>query len=45
MPNSAILVISSVHWIHDGVYTCIVTDGSDIIETESSLNVLSKLIL
>ena len=41
--NNASLVIESAHWKHAGVYTCIVTGGSDMIQSESSLDVLGKL--
>ena len=42
--NSTRLIIESAHWKHAGVYTCIVAGGNDIIQTESSVDVLSKLI-
>ena len=41
--NSASLIAESAQWKHAGVYTCIVTGGSDIIQTESSLDVLGNL--
>ena len=41
--NYASLIIESAHWKHTGVYTCIVVGGSDTIQAESSVNVLSKL--
>jgi hypothetical protein len=41
--NYVSLIIGGVHWKHTGVYTCIVVGGSDMIQAESSLNVLSKL--
>lgn len=41
--RSTILVIESAQWIHDGLYTCIVTDGCDTIQAEGSLDVLSEL--
>ena len=40
--NSASLIIESAHWKHAGVYTCIVAGGNDVIQTESSVDVLSK---
>ena len=43
--NNVNLIIESVHWKHTGVYTCIVMGGSDMILAESSLNVLSELII
>ena len=42
--NNASLIIKSVHWKHTGVYTCIVMGGSDTIQAESSVNMLSKLL-
>ena len=42
--NSTSLIIEHAHWKHAGVYTCIVAGGSDVIQTESSVDVLSKSI-
>ena len=42
MSRSILLVFERAQWIHDGVYTCFATDGSDTIQAEGSLSVLSK---
>ena len=40
--RSQVLIIPSVQWWHDGVYTCIVSSGNSQIQAEANLNVLSK---
>ena len=41
--RSTILAIKNAQWIHDGLYTCTVTNGCDTIQAAGSLDVLSEL--
>jgi hypothetical protein len=40
--RSQVLIIPSVQWRHEGVYTCIVSSENSQIQAEANLNVLSK---
>jgi hypothetical protein len=40
--RSQVLIIPSVQWRHEGVYTCIVSSENSQIQAEAYLNVLSK---
>ena len=40
--RSQVLIIPSVQWRHEGVYTCIVSSGNSQIQAEANLNILSK---
>ena len=40
--RSQVLIINSVQWRHEGVYTCIVSSGNNQIEAEANLNVFSE---
>jgi hypothetical protein len=40
--RSQILIIPSIQWRHEGVYTCIVSSENSQIQAEANLNVLSK---
>lgn len=41
--RSTTLIIESAQWVHSGLYTCIASDGIDIIQAEGSLDVFSEL--
>ena len=43
--NSLFLIINAVNWTYEGVYQCLISTENNHIETEASLNVLSKLLL
>ena len=43
MTRSSTLIIENAQWVHSGLYTCIASDGSDIIQAEGNLDVLSEL--
>ena len=40
--RSQVLIIPSVQWRHDGVYTCIASSENSQIKAEANLDVLSK---
>ena len=40
--RSQVLIIPSVQWRHEGVYTCIVSSGNSQIQAKANLNVISK---
>ena len=42
-PRSHVLIINNAQWKHVGVYKCIASIDSKMIETQASLDVLSKL--
>ena len=41
--KNSTLFVKSAKWIHNGIYMCIVSGGNDVIQAESTVNVLSKL--